>query len=108
MSELQELQTQLAATQARHAAELAEIQDQITVIRNGQLDELLARGAELGFNLQVVGNNSSAKTSSKTTSNRKPLTCKKCREAGLSGAGHTARTHDKWLDTQEAEIKAKF
>ena len=96
MSELQELETQLSETlsrqatevaevQARHVSEVAEVQDQITVIKDGQLQELLDRGAELGFSLRVVENGKPAKRASKTGSTRKSATCKTCREAGLTG-----------------------
>ena len=114
MSDLQKLETQLAETQARHATELNEIQDHITTIKDKQLDELLARGAELGFNLRVVGNSRPAKKSSKTPETRAAASCSKCKSLGLSGADHTARMHNNpdrhsaWLATQDADTQAKF
>ena len=115
MSELQELETQLAETlsrqatevaevQARHVTEVAEVQDQITVVKDNQLQELLDRGAELGFSLRVVDSGKPAKNNTakarKTGSARKPATCSKCRAENLPGTGHTARSHDKWLASQ--------
>ena len=119
MSELQKLETRLTETlsrqatevaevQARHVAEVAEVQDQIKVIKNNQLDVILAQASELGFNLRVVGNNAPAKRTTRTPGNRKPATCKICRSAGLSGEKHTARSHDKWLALEPADVLAKF
>ena len=36
------------------------------------------------------------------------MTCSLCRNAGLSGEGHTARIHDKWLASQPESAQKKF
>ena len=81
----------------RHANELQEIDDKIGTIKFQEVEALKTQAAALGFSLTSTG---SARKIRKSSGERRPATCSLCRNVGLSGEGHTARIHDKWLESQ--------
>jgi len=102
-TELQTVETQREKVLGRHAKELQTLDEQIKDIRRQEMEEIINQARALGYHVTITS--SRAK---KSASNRKPATCSKCREAELPGIGHTARSHDKWLTTQDADTQAKF
>ena len=104
-AELHKLTTQLEAIQARHAEEVVEIKDQIETLRQGELDKIIEQGQALGFNLRLAGSNSSPGRKSTKT---RTMTCKACKEAGVTSEGHNSRGHGKWLSRQPEDLQAKF
>ena len=102
-TELQRLETQREKIVARHEKELQTLDDNIKNIKRQQMEEIITNSRALGFHVTVTSNKAK-----KSSSTRKPATCKVCRAVELTGEGHTARSHDKWLVTQNAETKVKF
>ena len=101
-----QLEKQRAETLERHAKELQDIDDNIGTIKLQEVEALKKQAAALGFNLTPTG--SAAGKIRKSGGERRPVTCSLCRKAGLSGEGHTARSHDKWLASQPEGAQKKF
>ena len=104
-NELETLEQERDEILSRHADELQEVLDKIDAIKRQELDKLKQQAADLGFTITIKGD---GKPTRKPKSTRKPATCRTCRQAGLSGEGHTARSHSKWLMTQGSDIQAKL
>ena len=90
----------------RHANELQDIDDKIGTIKLQEVEALKKQAAALGFSLTSTG--SAAKKIRKLSGERRPATCSLCRKAGLSGEGHTARIHDRWLTSQPEGTQEKL
>jgi len=104
-AELQQLEDRFTKLVSRHGAEQQALRDQIQAYRQQQMDNIKEQARALGYTVTVrTGTAGKAKKSG----SRKPATCKTCTEASLPGTGHTARTHDKWLATQDAKTQGKF
>ena len=101
-----QLEKRRAEILARHAKELHEIDDKIGTIKLQKVETLQKQAAAFGFSLTPAG--SVPKKVRKFGGERRPVTCSLCRKAGLSGEGHTARRHDKWLASQPEGTQDKF
>jgi hypothetical protein len=87
------------------------LEGQVQQELEGQLEELLAQFDEFGFELPAfltdrfrAATHTPVRTASKK--DRQPRSCKICRAAGRDdlAPGHTARGHEKFLETQSADI----
>ena len=97
VEQLKTLANRRTALLAKHTGELAELDKQLEAIRQSQIAALKKQAADLGINIKVL-----------SKGERKAVSCRLCREAGLPGDGHTARSHKKWLAGQSPTIKSKF
>ncbi len=104
-TELQALETQREKILGRHTKELQDLDDQIKNIRSQEMEEIISQARALGFNVTITSNSSKSKKSGST---RKSASCSKCRAVDLTGTGHTARSHDKWLAAQDTDTHGKF
>ena len=105
MELLEQIEKQRSALLVKHAKELAELDERRDGLRQSQMDALKQQASALGYSIAVTTEKKSARKSSGT---RAPLTCRQCRDVGLSGAGHTGRTHARWLETQPQATQARF
>ena len=101
-----QLERRRAEIVERHATELQDIDDKIGTIKLQEVEALKKQATALGFSLTRTG--SASKNIRKSGGERRPVTCSLCRNVGLSGEGHTARSHDKWLESQPEGAQKKF
>jgi len=102
---LEQIETQRTGLLAKHAQELAELDERRDGLRQSQMDALKQQASALGYSIIIK---TEKKLTRKSSGTRAPLTCRGCRQVGLSGQGHTGRTHDRWLATQPQDTQAKF
>ena len=102
---LEQIEKQRSTLLAKHAKELAELDERRDGLRRSQMDALKQQASALGYSVIIKTEKQSTRKSSGT---RAPLTCRACRQVGLSGQGHTGRTHDRWLESQPQATQARF